>query len=270
MLHPSKILASLGIPAVKARSQNFLVSQNVLEGLENYLSPGETVLEIGPGLGAVTEYLLAKNFRITAVEKDNKLAEYLKENLVTAFTSLTLIHEDFLKLKTQWLQKEKFTQVIGNLPFNITTPIITEIILELPQVKTFIMGIQKEVGQRLLKAAGSSLALLIKSQGDFVFHRIIGKNNFFPVPNVDVMWLVWVRNQKIEDTASFELFLRALFWGKRKNMYSVLTKNPFFKEEKITEKWKANTEKLADDLKKLRADQLNFEQIKNIFLQINN
>jgi len=264
VIHPSKILASLDLRALKSFGQNFLVSQSSLVSLEKYFDITKPVLEIGPGLGAVTEYLVNKKFSVIAVEKDPKMAEYLTSSFQE---NVQVLNEDFLSLSDSFFNENKITQVMGNLPFYITSDIISKLIGQ-SGINVFVMGIQKEVGQRLLKESGNSLALFVKANGDIVDHRVISKNNFYPVPDVNAMWLTWKRNQKIDDIKMFEVFLRGIFWGKRKNLYSVLTKNPFFENVAETQNWHQNIMDMQTELIKLRADQLPFKEIKDIFLRI--
>jgi len=264
VIHPSKVLASLDARALKSLGQNFLVSQSSLVGLEKYFDIQKPVLEIGPGLGAITEYLINKNFRVIAVEKDTKWATYLKELFKD---SLSVMNNDFLELPSAFFKDHKITQIMGNLPFYITSDIIVKVLGE-PNVDIFVMGIQKEVGERLLQERGNSLALFVKAHGDIVEHRAVSKNNFFPVPEVNAMWLIWKRNKKIENMPMFEIFLRGVFWGKRKNLYSVLTKNPFFRDVGETRKWDKNIMQMQADLSRLRGDQLSFEEIKDVFMRL--
>jgi 16S rRNA (adenine1518-N6/adenine1519-N6)-dimethyltransferase len=267
VIHPSKVLASLDQRALKSFGQNFLVSQSSLVSLEKHFDIKKPVLEIGPGLGAITEYLVNKKFTVVAIEKDPKLAVYLKDRFKEFQESVEVINADFLELSPEFFKERGITQIMGNLPFYITSDILTKVISE-TNVDVFVMGIQKEVGERLLKESGNSPALYVKANGDIVDHRVIGKNNFYPVPDVNAMWLTWKRNQKIENMNLFEVFLRGIFWGKRKNFFSVLLKNPFFEKVPETQRWHKNIMLMQIELTKLRADQLSFEEIKDIFLRI--
>lgn len=264
MIHPSKVLSSLDLRALKSFGQNFLVSQSCLVSLEKYFDPEKPVLEIGPGLGAITEYLLNKGFNVIAVEKDPLLAQYLREQFQG---KIKVENADFLELSPEFFRENNVTQIMGNLPFYITSDIIARVINE-NRVQIFVMGIQKEVGERLLKDGGNSLSLFVKANGDIVEHRVISKNNFYPVPDVNAMWIIWKRNQKIENMKMFEVFLRGVFWGKRKSFLNALLKNPFFEKVPETQAWHKNILMMQDDLGKLRADQLSFEEIREIFLKI--
>ena len=264
MIHPSKVLISLNIRPLKSFGQNFLVSQSSLVSLEKYFDVQKPVLEIGPGLGAITEYLLNKNFQVFCIEKDPKLASYLTQLFDN---KAKIINQDFLELPDSFFKDQNITQIIGNLPFYITSDIITKIISS-RIMDTFVMGVQKEVGERILKEKGNSLALFVKAHGDIRDHRIISKNNFYPVPDVNAMWLTWTKNHKIENLQMFEVFLRGIFWGKRKNLASVLQKNPFFEKYAETENWQKNILQMQSELVKLRADQLSFDELKDIFLKI--
>lgn len=265
MIHPSKVLLEKGLHAVKSFGQNFLVTQSTLDGLEEILDSKKAILEIGPGLGAVTEFLTRNNFKTTAIEKDKKLAVYLQEELKD---NVEIIQADFLQLPVEFFIERKISQIIGNLPFYITTDIIVKVIKELTMVDTFVLGIQKEVGDRLLKTAGNSFALFVNAAGDLKRFRTIGKNNFYPVPDVDASWLIWKRNQKVGNLDTFEVFLRGLFWAKRKNIYNTLAKNPFFENFTFTEKWLKKIKEREAELGKKRADGLSFQEVLTLFHEI--
>jgi len=229
------------------------------------LSNAERVLEIGPGLGAVTEFFINRDFSISVCEKDRTLVKYLKEKFGER---ITVVEGDFLKVDGSIWKEQKVTQAIGNLPFNITTPIITKIVDDMPFVKTFLFGIQLDVAKKIILDKGNSLAHYLKVTGDTALFSVMKKGNFFPVPGVDAAWVIWNRNPKVDNVKAFELILRGLFWGKRKSIQNGLLKNPFFltSTHVDTTSWFEKVEQFPDkDFLKRRPDDLTFLELKDLY-----
>ena len=116
-------LRKLEIRPRKSFSQNFLIDPNISRKIVSTLSKGKKVLEIGPGLGALTHILLDEGFQVVAVEKDRKISMYLREK----FPNVELYEDDFLRWDCNHLEGEE-TQVISNLPYHITSPILEKIL----------------------------------------------------------------------------------------------------------------------------------------------
>jgi 16S rRNA (adenine1518-N6/adenine1519-N6)-dimethyltransferase len=157
MPSPKNDLKKLGLAPSRARGQNFLrdpllaqsLAQNILD-----LGPGP-ILEIGPGLGAVTKPLLASGARIIAVELDNGLAEALKAWPEAKEGRLTVLNQDILTLNLQDLDSGPLT-VAGNLPYNLSTPILFWFLAQTPLAKAGLFTLQREMAQRLLAKPGES------------------------------------------------------------------------------------------------------------------
>lgn len=262
MLHPSKILKSLGIPARKSFGQNFLVNTHTLETFIGEFQNDQPTLEIGPGLGAVTDFFLERGFKLYLSEKDKTLAAWLEQ---TYRGRLEVTCDDFLKVPESFWQERNITQVVGNLPFYITTPIFVRVTRDMPFVQTFVAGIQKDVAQKIVEPRGNSLSLFLHASGDLRYLADVKKSSFYPTPAVDGAWVLWRRNPKIDDIAAFEVFLRGAFWGKRKNLRNALGKNPFFREHEVSAGWGERVSLLEPALLDARPDQLDFEQIKGVF-----
>ena len=261
MIHPSKILQNYDARARKHLGQNFLVNVHSLQGIEDILPAGCRVLEIGPGLGAVTRVLLEKDFRVVVCEKDAEMVEILKKE----FTDLKIIHDDFLQVEISDLKALGVVAVVGNLPFYITSDIIVRIMSDLTFIETALLGVQKEVAERIQLGQGNSLALFCRALGKAKIFSRIKKTSFYPVPGVDGAWVHWVRDHKVKDIEDFSLITRACFWGKRKTLKNSLLNNPHFIESARGQQFHSRLVSHLDDnnIKKFlerRADDLSFDE----------
>lgn len=257
MIHPSKIIKELGIAPLKRLGQNFQVDVHAVENVAAQIQAGARVLEIGPGLGAWTEVFLNRGHSMVLVEKDRTLARRLRE-VYAGNTNVTIIEGDFLE---QHVSEEPFkgcTAAIGNLPFYVTADLLLSVIVDAPQIKQALFGIQWEVAERLAARKGSSLAIALASQGEISIAGKIGRNSFFPVPNVDAAIIRFERKVSAPRPL-LRLLLKAAFWGKRKPLRSALSKNPFFAEEPQASGWAGRLTILPESLLPLlamRADDL--------------
>ena len=179
--------------------------------------------EVGAGLGAVTHFLLNQELEVVACEKDPAAARYLES---LGLGGLTVVCDDFLKVDVAKWRELGVTAVAGNLPFYITSPIIEQIWLNMPFVERALLGLQREVAERLVRGQGSSFAILGAALGEMRVLTRIARTSFYPKPEVDAAWLQWVRKPRVVAVAEFETLLRASFWGKRKKLANALRKNP--------------------------------------------
>jgi 16S rRNA (adenine1518-N6/adenine1519-N6)-dimethyltransferase len=185
-------LETRGLRPLKQLGQNFLHDQNLAKWLADHaaagLNPGATLVEIGPGLGALTEWLLAKNLRVIALEKDRGLCVFLRERFAAEIAAgkFDLREGDALDL----LPALGVTPgvVCGNLPYYISTPLLMEC-LRLPgaPARLFFL-VQKEVGQRLAGTPGNktygSLSVLIQAGYEVALARTLPGSVFYPPPEV--------------------------------------------------------------------------------------
>jgi 16S rRNA (adenine1518-N6/adenine1519-N6)-dimethyltransferase len=183
-------LDSRGLRPLKQLGQNFLHDQNLTKWLAEHavagLDPGATVVEIGPGLGALTSVLLGKNLHLIALEKDRGLCVFLRERFgpEIARGSLDLREGDALEM----LPRLGVTPAVicGNLPYYISTPLLMEC-LRLPARLFFL--VQKEVGQRLASPPGSktygALSVLVQAGYDVSAVRTLPGSVFYPPPEVE-------------------------------------------------------------------------------------
>jgi 16S rRNA (adenine1518-N6/adenine1519-N6)-dimethyltransferase len=171
-------------------SQNFLVDPEVLEAIldEAGPAPGRGVLEIGPGLGFLTRGLLEAGAVVTAVELDRGLAGFLAEDLAPAIEArhLTLIQGDALDQDLSRLVPPPF-DVIANLPYHITSPILHRLLGEAPRPERLVLMVQKEVAERIAAPPGqmSYLSVFVQYHAKVRIARIVPPAAFEPEPAVD-------------------------------------------------------------------------------------
>lgn len=186
-------LDSRGLRPLKQLGQNFLHDQNLAKWLAEHavegIEAGAHVVEIGPGLGALTSVLLAKNLSLIALEKDRGLCVFLREHFAAEIArgSLDLREGDALEMLPQLGVTPAV--ICGNLPYYISTPLLMEC-LRLPGVpaRLFFL-VQKEVGQRLASRPGNktygALSVLVQSGYDVALARTLPGSVFYPPPEVE-------------------------------------------------------------------------------------
>jgi 16S rRNA (adenine1518-N6/adenine1519-N6)-dimethyltransferase len=173
----------------RSLGQNFLINARITDDIIRFsgLKYGETVLEIGPGKGALTERLAAIAGRVVAIEKDDSLAEDLKFNF-KGNPNIEVQNADILDCDMKSIIPAG-SVMIANLPYNIATVIITGLLNFPSHLSSITVMVQKEVGQRICARPGakaySALSVLMASCFDTVPGPVIGPGNFFPRPKVD-------------------------------------------------------------------------------------
>jgi 16S rRNA (adenine1518-N6/adenine1519-N6)-dimethyltransferase len=189
-----EFLAQNDLQAKKKSSQNFLIDGNIIRKIvqEAKVSQSDLVIEIGPGPGALTEALLETGCSVWAIEKDPKLAALLRR-LSDDEEKLVIFNEDFLSFNLEErLQKHlgagRKAKVVANLPYHITTPILTGLIPLEHVLSDVIVMMQKEVGQRCSALAGSkdysSLTVFLQFFSQISYSFTVDRNCFLPKPSV--------------------------------------------------------------------------------------
>ena len=218
------------IKAKKSLGQNFLVDRNVLEKIVNVTKiENKTILEVGPGTGNLTSFILKNNpKKVFVVEKDNDLAENLKN---TFKDQLRIINDDILNIDENLLFNQKVT-VFGNLPYNISTEILSKWIINLKDNFWFdclILLFQKEVADRIIAPFNNSTygRLSILANWKLNIEKIcdIKPESFYPKPKIDSSLLFFFPKQdfyKIKNPKSLEKVTRIFFSQRRK-----MLKKPF-------------------------------------------
>jgi len=215
------------IKAKKSLGQNFLKSKTALSAMikAGEVSEKDTILEIGPGKGALTEKLLETGAKVIAVEKDDRLIELLNEKFSTEIKigKLEIINEDILEndLSHVELKSGKY-KLIANIPYYITGVLLRKFLSGQNQPEKMVVMVQKEIADRIVARDGkeSLLSISVKVYGKPVKIMKVGKENFSPEPKVDsaILLIGAISKAFFTDTTEdrFFEFLRAGFAHKRK------------------------------------------------------
>lgn len=236
---PSELIAfleSLGIAPRKGLSQNFLIDGNILQNILKTadLQPGDQVLEVGPGPGALTEALLNAGASVVAVEMDRILAEAL-HRLATPSNHLRIINQDILKapwetIHASFPDPQRKIKLIANLPYHITTPVLTRFIPLNQEIESIVVMVQDEVGKRMAAEPGTpdfgSLSLYLSFYAHAHYAFKVGRKCFFPAPKVDsaIVKLVLKAPPEGIDPEAFFGMTRQAFQHRRKALRSSLKK----------------------------------------------
>lgn len=231
----------------KRFGQNFLIDGHVVEKIINAaeITKDDTVLEIGPGIGTMTQYLAEAAGKVFAVEIDKNLLPVLEETLAD-YNNVTVINEDILKVDINALlgDKAKNLKVVANLPYYITTPIIMGLFENHIPAKSITVMVQKEVAQRMQAKPGSkdygALSLAVQYYAEPYIVANVPPNCFMPRPNVGsaVIKLTSWDNPPVEvdnERLMFDL-IRASFNQRRKTLQNGINNAPnlsFTKEQVI-------------------------------------
>ena len=245
-------MATLGIPQntidilqkyhfnfQKKFGQNFLIDTTVLERIISAagITREDCVLEIGPGIGTMTQYLAEAAGQVIAVEIDRALIPILGETLA-AYDNVTVINEDILKLDINELAREhnggRPIKVVANLPYYITTPIIMSLFESGVPLESITIMVQKEVAERMQVGPGTkdygalSLAVQYYAKPEIVAN--VPPNCFIPRPNVGSAVIRLTRHPKppveVDDPARMFAFIRASFNQRRKTLANGLSNAP--------------------------------------------
>ena len=254
---------SLAVTPKKSLGQNFLNSERVLGRITDAadLTPTDLILEIGPGLGALTEHLVALAGKVIAVEKDDTLYTILSEKFSQEIQDgrLDLIHKDILQFDPEIIRfyKDLDYSIIANIPYNITGQIFRKFLTASYQPQQMIVLIQKEVATRILAKdkKESLLSLSIKAYGTPKLVTHVARGNFTPAPNVDSSVIIIqdisrdrFKNSHIEDL--FFKLIHAGFGHKRKMLAGNLRDSDLGNHdwEKILSEININPKIRAEDL----------------------
>ncbi|EGG36129.1 16S rRNA (adenine(1518)-N(6)/adenine(1519)-N(6))-dimethyltransferase RsmA [Paenibacillus sp. HGF5] len=239
-----EIISRHGFSFKKSLGQNFLIDQNILYKIVEAagLDEDKGALEIGPGIGALTEKLAQTAGTVTAVEIDQRLIPILKE-VLEPYGNVRVHHGDVLKVDLHELFRQDFgdvskVSVVANLPYYVTTPILMKLLEEKLPLENIVVMIQKEVAERMAAAPGSkdygSLSIAVQYYSEPKLVCIVPHTVFIPQPNVESAVIrLAVREQppvRVEDERFFFEVVQASFAQRRKTIANNL-KSRFFPGE---------------------------------------
>lgn len=262
------IMKKYNIRANKSLGQNFLINNEVVENIVNSseISKSDMVIEIGPGLGTLTKYLLEKAGKVLCVEIDTKMIKILQDRF-GLYDNFELINADILKVNLNEIISEnkkegkiENVKIVANLPYYITTPIIMKLLEEKLDIKSITVMIQKEVADRLIETPGG------KNTGA-ITHTVyyycesekimeVPNSSFIPEPEVTSEVIKLNLRDKtavdIENTKVMFMIIKSAFMQRRKTLLNALTNTKVFinKEEgiQILKKLNLNENVRAEEL----------------------
>ncbi|MCM3588577.1 16S rRNA (adenine(1518)-N(6)/adenine(1519)-N(6))-dimethyltransferase RsmA [Mesobacillus maritimus] len=232
-----EILDKYGFSFKKSLGQNFLIDTNILNRIVDHaeLTENSAAIEVGPGIGALTEQLAKRSKKVMAFEIDQRLLPILADTL-SPYPNVKVIHQDVLKADVESYIKEELAgfediMVVANLPYYVTTPILMKLLEEKLPIRGIVGMLQKEVADRIAAKPGTkeygSLSIAVQYYTTAETVMIVPKTVFIPQPNVDsaVIRLI-VRDEpavKVIDESFFFQVTRASFAQRRKTILNNLT-----------------------------------------------
>lgn len=219
---------------LKRFGQNYLQDQNIIKKIISEIDPSEndTIVEIGPGKGAITEKLLESKANLTAIEIDKRVIDDLQNK----FIGLNLLQSDFLKFDLNQLKnstKEKI-RIVGNIPYNITSPILFRLFDFNTLVQDAVLMVQYEVAKRMTAKMGSKdygiLSVLLEYFGNTKLAFKVSPNVFYPKPSVDsaVIHIYFNENRNdLKFNLMFRSIVKSSFGNRRKTLKNSLSNGIF-------------------------------------------
>ena len=227
-------LAARGLSPRKRFGQNFLIRPDLARRVADHchLAPDDVVVEIGPGAGALTQHLLGRARQLVAVEKDDGLAEMMQEEFADA-PGLEVRHADILEVDFAEIARTHGADriaVVGNIPYNITTPILERIFEQRTVVRRAVLLVQKEYAERLAAVPGSpeygSLTLFARYHSIMEPLMTLRAAAFWPRPEVDSMLVRFLIRERppveVPDEAQLFRIIRGSFQMRRKQLLNTL------------------------------------------------
>lgn len=240
----AEVLNKFGISAQKRYGQNFLIDSNILEKIVKSaeITKDDTVLEIGPGIGTLTQHIANAAGKVICVEIDTKMIPVLEYTL-SEFDNVTVINQDILKADIKGILAEHGAQsakVVANLPYYITTPIIMELLEKDLPIESITVMIQKEVAERMQVGPGSkdygALSLAVAFYSNAEVKMTVSPNCFIPRPNVDsaVIRLDKLKEPRVSVKNKSEMFriIKGAFEQRRKTLTNALSHSSAYKTDK--------------------------------------
>lgn len=241
-----EIIRKHGFIIKKSLGQNFLIDRNILQKIVSaaQLSQDKGALEIGPGIGALTEQLAKAAGQVVAIEIDQRLIPILS-NILSGQENVKVIHGDVLKINLSEVFVEYFghvsgVSVVANLPYYVTTPIVMKLLEERLPLENIVVMIQKEVAERMVAKPGGkdygSLSIAVQYYCEPKIVTMVPHTVFIPQPNVESAVIrLKVRKEapvKLEDESFFFQVIQACFAQRRKTIHNNLVSRFFTKDSK--------------------------------------
>ena len=270
------IMKKYGIKANKSLGQNFLINSEVVESIVNSseISEDDMVIEIGPGLGTLTKYLLEKAGKVLCIELDTRMIKILEDRF-NVYENFEVINQDVLKVNLNEIIKEnkkdgkiKNVKVVANLPYYITTPIIMKLLEDKLDIKSITVMIQKEVADRLIEIPGGketgaiTYSVYYYCESEKIME--VPNSSFIPEPEVtsEVIKMTLRKEPvvKLENPNLMFMIIKSAFMQRRKTLLNALTNTKVFlnKEEGVQILKQLNLEE------NIRAEKLTIEDFSNI------
>jgi 16S rRNA (adenine1518-N6/adenine1519-N6)-dimethyltransferase len=227
------ILQEIHVSPVKTLGQNFLHDRNLARWIvdQAQLTPDDYVVEVGPGLGALTKLALEKGARVLAIEKDARLANFLRERL--SHPRLELLNMDALTFDAQVLFAHRRVKLLGNLPYNISSALLLKFLKYPSPISLWLLMLQKEMALRLSASPSThdygSLTLRVQLRHRVKYLRSISPSVFFPKPDVDSALVRILPRDPLElpeyDEELLTKLIRCGFSQRRKQLQRLLRKH---------------------------------------------
>lgn len=240
--------------AKKYYGQNFLKNEEIIKNITDLVNPNENdlIIEIGPGRGALTKYLIKKNCNLVCIEIDTDLKFYLDKY---QSKKCKIIYEDVIKVDLNEITKVyQNVYAVGNLPYYITSPIIEHLINNIKSKKMVFM-VQKEVADRYSAKVNTKeygyFTLLLNFYYEVNKEIFVGKNNFDPIPKVDSEVISLSLKDKVPDInpEKYFAFLKECFSHKRKTLKNNIVSYDFEKIMNVLNKYGLNESVRAEQIR---------------------
>lgn len=267
------IMETYGLTFKKSLGQNFLTDLNILKKIVAAAEVGEEddVIEIGPGIGALTEQLAKSAHQVMALEIDSRLIPVLSETL-SPYDNVKIVEQDVLKADLKELIAQNFDgrhkiKLVANLPYYITTPIVMHLLEVDVDFETIVVMMQKEVADRLAAQPGTkdygSLSVAVQYEMDAKIAFIVPKTVFMPQPKVDSAIIALNRKDEKPDVPVDEPFfkkmVKGIFLHRRKSLWNNL--QGLYGKDPLTKEKLEHALKNAEIEKSVRAERLSISQM---------
>lgn len=235
-IRTQEILKKYGFSFKKSLGQNFLIDPNILRNIVGHadLTKDSAAIEVGPGIGALTEHLAREAGHVVSFEIDQRLLPVLEDTL-SPYDNIDIVHSDILKADVETIINTKLADykdimVVANLPYYVTTPILMKLLMEDLPLRGMVVMMQKEVADRISAKPGTkaygSLSIAVQYYMSAEIAMIVPKTVFMPQPNVDSAVLRLLRHDTppviVQDEDFFFTVTKASFAQRRKTILNNL------------------------------------------------